>query len=151
MHKLLERAGVSPEVLALIPDIVDTCASCRQWQKPQPAAQAHVELADTFNAQVECDLMFVKQYIIMHFVDRCTRWHHALEVKSKDHEEMIFGIDDWCRIHGPMKELISDNEGGIVKSEATRDYCKQKGITLKPRAVYQQLSLIHISEPTRPY
>ena len=54
-------------MLKMIPDIVDTCAACRKWAKPLPDAQTSVEIVDAFNVQVECDLMFVHKYIIMHF------------------------------------------------------------------------------------
>ena len=53
MMRLLEHAGVPKAVIDLIPDIVDTCVACRAWARPLPDAQASVELADTFNQQVE--------------------------------------------------------------------------------------------------
>ena len=142
MTKLLERAGVSKEVCALVPEIVDTCEACRTWAKPQPASQAHVELVDRFNAQVETDLLFVYDYIVMHFVDKCTRWHHAIIVPDKTAPELIKGIDSWYSIHGPMTELVTDGESAIAKANETDAYCKQKGIKLKVRAPAQQIPVI---------
>ena len=37
-------------------------------------------------------------------------------------------------MYGPMKYLIVDGERGIVIAEETRDFCKQKGITIRERA-----------------
>ena len=39
----------------------------------------------------------------------------------------------WVTIHGPMKDLITDGESGIVISQRTRDFLARKGITLHPR------------------
>ena len=86
MERNLKKAGVPNTVCALIPEIVGTCASCRAWSLPPQASVASVELADTFNQQLEADLMFVYHYIIFHTIDRCTRWHVACIVQSKaDH------------------------------------------------------------------
>ena len=43
-------------------------------------------------------------------------------------------IDElWVGVHGPMKELITDCEGGIVLSDKTTQYLARKGIKLCPR------------------
>merc|ERR1712175_50801 len=66
-------------------------------------------------------------------LDRCTRWHAALVIPDKS-EETLKAIDTgWITIHGPMKELITDGESGIVISQRTRDFLARKGITLHPR------------------
>ncbi|CAL1165400.1 unnamed protein product [Cladocopium goreaui] len=36
MQVLLEAAGVNPQILAMIPSIIDTCDICRHWQRPGP-------------------------------------------------------------------------------------------------------------------
>jgi hypothetical protein len=77
MEIILQKAGAPNTVCALIPEIVGICASCRAWSRPPPASVASVELADTFNQQVEADLMFVYHYNICHTIDICTRWHAA--------------------------------------------------------------------------
>ena len=73
MKRLLEHAGVPKTVTDLIQDVVDTCVACRSWARPLPDAQASVEITDTFNHQVECDLLFIYKFIIFHLIDRCTR------------------------------------------------------------------------------
>ena len=78
MTRFLERVGVGDEVLQLIPEIVDTCKVCREWAKPGPNTVCSTEFADTFNQQVECDLLFAHKHIIFHMLDRCTRWHAAM-------------------------------------------------------------------------
>ena len=86
MRRFLERVGVADKVLQLIPEIVQTCRVCREWTKPGPSNASNVEIPDTFNHQVECDLLFVEKYIIFHMLDRCTRWHAAALIPNKEEE-----------------------------------------------------------------
>ena len=76
MTRLLDRAGVPKEILEIIPDIVDTCAACRTWSQPLPQSVASVNIPDRFNDQVECDIVFIHSFAILHFVDRCTFHEH---------------------------------------------------------------------------
>ena len=76
----------------MMPEIANTCTCCRPWSKPPPAS---VELADSFNLQVDCKLLFVYRYIIFHLIDRCAQWHAACLVQSKGSPEMAwpaFGV-----------------------------------------------------------
>ena len=84
MNRILRRADVPKPVCDLIPEIVHTCTSCRAWSRPLPASVASVELVDSISQRVECDWMFVFHYIIFHLIDRCTRWHAACLVPSKE-------------------------------------------------------------------
>eukprot|EP00974_Lingulodinium_polyedra_P120755 11176318-Lingulodinium_polyedra.AAC.1 len=43
----------------------------------------------------------------------------------------------WLTTHGPPKELITDNESGIVISDQTREYFARQGAKLWPRATDQ--------------
>jgi hypothetical protein len=84
---------------------------------------ASVELADTFNQQVEADLMFVYHYIIFHMIDRCTRWHAACLVDSKEDHVLLDALNRiWVGIHGPMRELIMDGEAGLAAGSAKQYY-----------------------------
>ena len=64
MKRFLERVGASQKVLDLIPEIVQTCRVCREWAKPGPSNACSTELPDTFNLQVECDLLFIRKNIM---------------------------------------------------------------------------------------
>ena len=59
MRRFLERVGVADKVLDMLPDVVHSCPVCREWARPGPANVSSTELADNFNQQVECDLLFV--------------------------------------------------------------------------------------------
>ena len=93
MKRFLERVGVSEQVLKLIPEVVQTCRVCREWAKPGPDHVCSTEIADTFNSQVECDLLFVRKHIIFHLLDRCTRWHTAVVIPDKTEETLQEAID----------------------------------------------------------
>ena len=133
----LQRAGVPQPVLARIPDIVGTCASCRNWTKQLPASVASAELFDTFN---QCDLLVIYRYIVFHRIDRCTRWHVGRIVSDKERPTLIDALDSlWVSMHGPMGELIMDGESVIATDEAARSYRRRNGITYVPRALAQQV------------
>ena len=120
MRRMLERCGVADHVLQMIPEVCQTCTVCREWAKPGPSNASNVEIADTFNRQVECDLIFIHKFIIFHMIDRCTRWHAAKLVIDKKEETLTQAIDElWVSTHGAMKELILDGESGISRSEYT--------------------------------
>ena len=134
MQRFLKRAGVSDKTLKLIPDIARTCAVCREWARPGPSNASHVEIPDAFNQQVECDLVFIHKSIIIHFLDRCTRWHAAKVIPDKNAETLINAIDSvWVQLHGPPKEFIMDGEAGVT-ANASKQYFLEKGIKLHIRA-----------------
>ena len=94
MKRFLNQVGVPDDVIGMIPDICDTCKVCRMWRRPGPANVCSINLTDRFNQIVETDLLFIDRHVILHFIDRCTRWHAAGIVKSKDEDDMIDGIRD---------------------------------------------------------
>jgi len=102
--------------------------------KPGPSTACSVELPDTFNQQVECDLLFIHKHIVFHMFDRCIRWHAATLIPDKTDTTLIKAIDNiWVTMHGPPKELITDGESGIVVSNQTTEYLARKGIKLHVR------------------
>ena len=75
-------------------------------------------------------------------VDRCTRWHAAEVIESKQDVVLMKAIDTWVRLHGPMRELIMDCESGVAKSSTTQEYLKRHGIKFVPRAPSQHARVI---------
>jgi len=101
-----------------------------------------VEVVDQFNHQVEADMVFIYKFIIFHLICRCIRWHHTIQVYSKQATEMVRAIDSWITLYGPMKELIVDGERGITTAEETTSYLKRKGVKLVIRAPQQHARVI---------
>ena len=128
MTKLLERAGCPQSALDKIKEITDTCSACRAWAKPKPDSVASLEMPDTFNKQVEYDIVFIYKFSIFHLVDRCTRWEETYIVDSKSEDDLIDALDIWISRHGPMTELIGDGESGIMRSDKCQEYLRRKGV-----------------------
>ena len=135
MTRLLERAGVPKEALEIIPDIVDTYAACRTWGQPLPQSVASVNIPGRFNDRVGCDIVFIHSHVILHFVDRCTRWHAAVIVPDKS-EDSIVKAHHGHRIsnHGPMRELTMDGESGVAASARAGSFLSRLNIKSIPRA-----------------
>ena len=151
MKRFLDRVGVSQKVLDMIPDVVHTCKVCREWTKLGPDNVCSIEIPDKFNDQVECDLLFIHRHVIFHMLDRCTRWHAARVVPDKTADTLLKAMNEvWISTHGPMRELITDNEGGIKMSERTTMYLKRQGVNLVPRAKDQHARYIERRGGTHP-
>ena len=114
MVRILKEAGIPDVLCKIIPGVVATCAGCRAWAKTPPQSVASSSLAEYFNHQVECDLMFVYRYVIFHLIDRCTRWHAAMIKPDRETQPQLDAIDQWVETHGPMKQLIMDGETGLA-------------------------------------
>ena len=142
MRRLLSNAGLPERVLVLLPDICDTCSVCRKWAHPLPTSVASVNVAESFNLQVELDLMFYRDKVIFHMIDRCTRWHATKEVPSKHTDPMLQAIAEvWVAIHGPPKEIICDGESACKTLDASV-YFDRLGIKFIVRAPNQHARFI---------
>ena len=143
MKRMLERCGVADHVLQMLPEITQTCKICREWARPGPSNASNIEVADTFNAQVEGDLIFIHKHIIFHMIDRCTRWHAAKLVTGKTEEDCMAAIDElWISTHGAPKEFICDGESGIARSEQCKRFLARKGVSLHVRGKDQHARFI---------
>lgn len=73
-----------------------------------------------FNIEVEGDLIFIKsgrtQHVVLHLVDRGTRWAMAVELTGHSTAEILHGLDQWMAI---VQVLIFDGEQGLNDEEAT--------------------------------
>ena len=84
LANLLKITGMQPHMLNIILEVVDACAACRAWSNTSPASVPSADMADTFNHQTEAVILFVYKFMILHVVDRCTRWRAARVVTSKE-------------------------------------------------------------------
>ena len=88
-------------------------------------------------------MIFVLHYNIFHLIDRCTRWHAACLVPSKEDHILLDALDTiWVSIHGPMRELIMDGEARLAVSHEAKQYYERHGIRFAPRAKEQQVAHI---------
>eukprot|EP00971_Amphidinium_carterae_P271540 5387674-Amphidinium_carterae.1 len=118
MVSLLKHAGVSDQVLEQVRVVTDTCRVCRLWQRPSPRPLNRSRLADNFNQLVQCDLLFVLDYIIVHLIDECLRFSVAIPVKSRAPSDVLGAITRaWFKVFGPPAVLVSDREGAVASEE----------------------------------
>ena len=102
MVKFLKRVGVSDTALKFVHEIVQTCPVCREWSKPGPAHGGSIDLPDHFNQKVDIDLVFIHKHIILSTLDRCTRWHAAVDVDDKEETALMVAVAmAWAATHGP--------------------------------------------------
>ena len=113
MQTFLKRVGVPDAVLAMIPEVCSTCQVCREWQRPGNSHQTAIDLPDTFNQQVEGDVLFYDSHMISHPLDRCTRWH-AATVIPYEFALMTAIATLWITPFGAPKEAFHDEERGIT-------------------------------------
>ena len=119
MERVLSAAGVSPAILSQIPAVLDTCRECRAWQKPGPDPSPTVELATRQDEYIEADIMFYKEHMIWHMIDRADRLHAATEITSKAATSLCEAIETtWVTILGTFKYLVVDGEKGLFTPEA---------------------------------
>ena len=94
------------------------------------------------NAKVETDLIFWQDYIIIHFVDRATRWQSASLVPSRSAADLVAALDkSWVKLFGPVKELIMDGETSLASEECAA-YLDRHGIKRLPRAPGQHAQYV---------
>ena len=134
MTNMLSAAGLPQSILDACKHVVKTCRECRAWETPGRALQQSLTLSTHFNENVETDCVFIHQYIIEHFVDRCCRGHAGGIIPSRNKEDMSTGLFcNWIGIHGPMENLITDGETAL-NTHTAKNRLLQEGINLRTRA-----------------
>ena len=101
-----------------------------------------VELAVKQNDQVEGDLLFYKDLIVWHMIDRADRWHAAIQVDDKSTGALCEAISKcWLQTFGPFKVLVVDGESGLFSTGAN-DFFQRHGIEVRPRAPGQHARMV---------
>ena len=119
MSAMLHRAGVVQDALKLIPDVVRECEVCRKYSRAPPKPRIRAELAGFFNDIVYVDLFFVWGKIFMLIIDEATRYKVSSLLRDKTgHSILRCMLMDWMRYFGPMRTLVSDQEGGLRSDES---------------------------------
>ena len=114
MKTLLTAAGVSPEIMVLVQQIVDTCDICRNWTRPGPRTVTSATVTTRFNEEIQVDLLFYRDKIILHMIDRTTRFTVARRIASKHLDNVVEGVmSHWVGMFGPPNRITSDQEGAL--------------------------------------
>ena len=104
--KVLSNSGMPRAVLDRVRGVVANCRECRAWAFAGKRTIASTSLPTRFSEIAEGDLLFYKSAVILHLIDRCTRWRAAKVVESKSEQELLNAIHSiWIAIFGPMSTL----------------------------------------------
>ena len=142
METLLQAAGLPQSVISLCRQVVDTCQVCRSWSKPTPRAIATSALPARFNQLIQCDLLFIKDKIVLHTIDVCTRFSCAEEVKDRNTDTLLTALQgSWFKHFGPPRSLVVDQEGGLTGPEAGT-WLEARGVQLDPKARNQHATMV---------
>ncbi|CAJ1416651.1 unnamed protein product [Effrenium voratum] len=142
MRALLSAAGTSREVLALVSEVVDTCAVCRAWQRPGIKAATSSKLPEAMNMIAQCDLLFYKDYVLFYMVDMTTRWTAAEVIPNRTADSILAAMDNcWIRFFGPPQALMSDQEGALATDYAA-EQMSRRGINLQLVAKEQHCGVV---------
>ena len=142
MKTLLTAAGVSPEIMVLVQQIVDTCDICRNWTRPGPRTVTSATVTTRFNEEIQVDLLFYRDKIVLHMIDRTTRFTVARRITSKHLDSVVEGImSHWVGLFGPPNRITSDQEGALQSPEAAA-LLESRGIKLHLLAKQQHASIV---------
>ena len=134
MKTIFDSVGLPPSIQKVVAEVCDTCRECRAWTKPKPEVQPSLTVSTRVCQHGELDLMFYRDYIIFHIMDRCTRFHTGDEAKDKSEDTLIELYElTWCKHFGPFEILYVDGESGLTNKNA-RARLLRLGTTVQPRA-----------------
>ena len=84
------------------------------------------------------DLLFIKDKIVLHVLDVCTRFTMAEEVANRNTDELLSTLQKtWFKMFGPPRVIVIDQEGGLSGPEAAA-WFEARDVTLELRAKNQQ-------------
>jgi len=128
MERFLNRLQVPQRVIEQVKEVIAACADCDKYKLPPSRPRFGAELAGWFNDRVMIDLFFLFKRIWLILVDEATRYKVAEYLKNREGTTIMRAIlHGWLRYFGPMKQLVSDQEGG-VRSDETAITCERFSI-----------------------
>ena len=118
MRDLLQAAGLPAHVLAEVQTVVDTCSTCREWQRRSDKPVASLTLTSKFNEAVQFDLLFLDDVIVAHMICTCVRWAQGQIVPNREPKAILPAIEHfWFRHYGAPQMIVSDQEGALFSDE----------------------------------
>ncbi|CAE7314416.1 RE2, partial [Symbiodinium necroappetens] len=142
LRALLSAAGVPAEVLEKIAQITDTCTVCRTWARPGPKSVASSHLPSAFNAELQVDLLFIREHVILHMIDVATRFVVAKIVPSRETNDILTALQEaWVSLFGPPSTIVADQEGAL-SGVAGGAWMSHRDIKYVPKAKYAHASVV---------
>ena len=119
MRDLLQAAGAPESALAEIQNVVDTCSTCREWQRRSNKPVTSLTLTSKFNEGVQFDLVFLDdRLVVAHMCCMCIRWAQGQIISGRESHTVLSAIGHfWIRQYGPPNYIVSDQEGALFSDE----------------------------------
>ena len=139
----MKRSGIDPTTIDEVPKVIKTCKACQDWQELPPKANVNLTIAEDFNDEVWCDLVFVdascedpeddepRSLIILHMWDDATEYRMCVIMPAKTPGCLKIGLLRWVEIFGFPYVLRSDLEGGLF-AEEMKVWLEYHNCKLKP-------------------
>ena len=68
---------------------------------------------------LQFDILYYRDHLIFHLIDRCTRWHAGSNIPNKEEQTLLDAIaDTWTDIFGHMTYHYTDCESGLTNDSA---------------------------------
>ena len=127
VQAVLKRAGIDPATVDEVPKVIGTCKACQDWQQLPPKAATNLTIAEDFNDEVWCGLVFVDVYcedpeeaeprplIIFHIWDDATEFRMCVVLPAKTPGCLKMGLLRWAEIFRFPYVIRSDLEGGLFR------------------------------------
>ena len=121
MLRLLQAACLPRDLVLRGVEIARNCPHCRALQPKmhKPLVKGH--FAVHFNEIVQHDIFFLWDDTFMLLIDEATRWKTGDKLENKQGPTIVKALWQlWLRFWGPMQNLLSDQEGGLLSTPATK-------------------------------
>ena len=145
----MRAAGAPAKACHVVPQVVQACQVCRDWERLGSSNKLTYSLAELFNEEVQFDLLFYRSLLqptlggekgipICHVIDCCARWSACTMAQSKSTIDLLNCIStSWVTLFGDMKTLTMDGESGMRAKEID-DWAIHSQVTLKYKAPDQK-------------
>ena len=125
MMRFLQAALLPKEIVLQGIEIANSCKVCAPFKAKlhRPSVKSH--LATTFNEIVQHDLFFLWDLTFMLLIDEALKWKTGDHIPNKLGPTIVRALYRlWLRFWGPMQNILSDQEGGLLSTEADRLFDK---------------------------
>ena len=121
MQRLLQAALLPRHIILEGCEAAASCPHCKKFASKLHRPQIKSHVAAHFNEYVYHDLFFAWDKNFMLLIDERLRWKTGDEIPDKEANTIVKALVNlWIRIFGPMANLVSDQEGGLVSNMGTR-------------------------------
>ena len=134
---LLQKAGMSPEVIKLATEAVQCCAICRKYVRLPNRPQVRARGASSFNESVLMDLFMWENTWFMLLCDEATRFKMCTTIEGQESDDLLTAFKKaWIFLFGPPRRLVLDQQVSLMSHETAAEF-ERLSIERAPRGTTQ--------------